>query len=323
MNKAFNFLGLGFQLGQEQRGLSKSHEFVRSYLSVLERSGLKIHDRGEVTSSQNEGLKLRTHKQIDKVDWRPYQKAYSKIKSLLRKDRTLLNWGGDHSVAMSTVGAFCSEHDDGYVVWIDAHADLNLPRYSPTGNLHGMPVSVLLNLQNIRSDYFPWIKNNLRADRLIYVGVRDLDPFEKNVIQGLGIKMFTSRDIREWGMWGIASHIFELTKNSPLHISFDIDSLSPEYAPSTGVPVADGLSLTDLNILGKVLSKHSRICSMDVVEINPELGSEVQVQQTYLAAFKFLMSIFNNQHGGAHDADVRANQTLYSTQMEQGSQIQS
>ncbi|HWU45058.1 MAG TPA: arginase family protein, partial [Bdellovibrio sp.] len=252
--KEINFFGLGIEVGQEQSGLKNSHEYVRRYFSFLRRQGLNLHDRGEITGEDNYGVKIHSSQQVQKFNWQPYEKAYKKIQRLLQEPEVLLNWGGDHSVALATVGAFCSQNPEGYVVWIDAHTDLNLPEYSMSGNLHGMPVSILMNLQEIASRHFPWLEAKLQPEKLIYVGVRDLDPFEKATVQKLGIETHTASDIRESGMSKIARKISEKVAHKPLHISFDIDSLSPEVAPATGVPVEDGLSLEDVKILGRALS---------------------------------------------------------------------
>ncbi len=307
-------MGLGFEVGQERNGLKSSHESVRQYFPFLERQGLRIVDQGEILSNDPRCAKIHSSQQVPNFDWHPYKEAYNRIQALLQQPEVLLNWGGDHSVALATVGAFCSQNPDGYVVWIDAHTDINLPEHSLSGNLHGMPLSILLNIQNISSKYFPWLTTPLQVEKLIYVGVRDLDPFEKEIVQHLGIEAFTATDVRAQGMSKIARKIFQKVANKPLHISFDIDSLSPEVAPATGVPVQHGLSLEDVEVLGRALSKHPQLRSVDIVEINPELGSAQDVFQTYFAALRFLMSIF--YQGGIYDGISRPNQTVNSASLE-------
>lgn len=312
--KEINFLGLGFEVGQERSGLKNSHEYFRPYFSFLKKHGIEVLDRGEVSNYDAYGAKVHSSEQVPGFNWRPYEDAYYKIQNLLQQPSVLLNWGGDHSVAIATVGAFCAQNPDGYVVWIDAHADINLPEHSLSGNVHGMPLSVLLDIESIASKYFPWLTKKLLAEKLIYVGVRDLDPFEKEIVQQLGIQFFTAEDVRTQGMSSVARKIFEKVADNPLHISFDIDSLSPEEAPATGVPVAQGLSLEDLEILGRVLSKHSQLRSVDVVEINPAIGEAEDVLQTYFAALKFLMSVF--YQGGIYDGISRPTQTINTTALE-------
>jgi arginase len=286
--KSIQFLGLGIELGQQRRGLLQSANAARPYLSRLRRLGFEIQDQGQIDQSEECALPLHAKGPLALLDWTPYKKAYLKIKTLLEQPGAVLNWGGDHSVALSTVGAFTSKFPNGYVVWIDAHADLNLPRTSPTGNLHGMPVSILLNLENIRSQHCPWIQSSLNAKKLIYVGLRDLDPFEVQMIQELGITAYTSKDVRQRGMFSIITEIFDMVKDHPLHVSFDIDSVDPEIAPSTGVLVSQGLQPLDLQILGQSLSHHKNLRSVDIVEVNPTIGDDSAVLQTLTVAFDFL-----------------------------------
>lgn len=314
MIPTLNFFGLGFELGQEQTGLAESHQFARSYFKALESQGLKISDAGSIDSAQQKFSKLYAEEQILSINWNFHHKACEKISQLLKTSDPLLNWGGDHSVAISTVGAFCENYPEGYVVWIDAHADLNLPSSSLTGNLHGMPLSILLNLENIRKNYFPWIKHSLCPENLIYIGIRDLDPFELETIDKLKIKKFTSNDIKEMGMSTIAHEIRSLVHNKPLHISFDIDAVSPEFAYSTGLHVPNGLSFEDLVTLGFILSNHTQIKSMDVVEINPIIGSSLDIYQTYFTALTFVRAVFSPYYffqGGIHDDTGTSDQALY------------
>ena len=312
--KKVNFLGLNFQLGQEKKGLSYSAQYIRHYFDVLEKMGLQVKDQGSISSSQRNCVKVHCSKDLNNVDWSSYNEAYEKILCLTQKNRTLINWGGDHSVALATVGAFSTNFPTGYVLWIDAHADLNLPQFSLSGNLHGMPMSALLGLGNIRENSFPWIRKKLQNEKLIYLGLRDLDSFERDTIRDLKIKVYTSEDIKSQGMDCIANQIFDKVKNSPLHISFDIDSLSPEIAPSTGVPVPQGLSNRDLIILGKKLRNHNDLRSIDVVEINPFIGTDEEVFKTYISAINFILATLTQ--GGSHDDLRRSNQTSFATSME-------
>jgi Arginase/agmatinase/formimionoglutamate hydrolase, arginase family len=312
--KEINFLGLGFEVGQDKNGLKHSHEYVRQYFPLLRTLGLDITDKGAITNDDAHGAKVHLPHDIPAFNWAPFQEAYAKIHSLYDESKTILNWGGDHSVALATVAAFIAKNPRGHVIWIDAHTDINLPEHSLSGNLHGMPLSILLNVHGIASKHFPWIEIFLKPEQLTYVGVRDLDPFEKEITKQLGIETYTTADIREQGMTQIAKKIFAKTKNNPLHVSFDIDSLSPEHAPSTGVPVHEGLTLEDIKNFGRVFSKHTGLNSVDVVEVNPSLGSFEDVFQTYFSALIFVRSLFFE--GEVYDGISRSVQTINSASLE-------
>ena len=317
MQRKIQFLGLGFEAGQEQPGLRHSPAWMRSFFPVFQEKGIRIRDVGDVLSDSVLCTKIHSSHQIEDYDWRPYQVAFRTAKRLLQEPDLLLNWGGDHSIALSTVAAFSTLFPTGNVVWIDAHADLNLPLYSPTGNFHGMPLSVLLNFQKVRDEFFPWLSSNLQPQNLIYVGGRDFDPFEKRMIRDLNIQVYSSEEIQQRGMKSVAQEIYQKTCHQPLHISFDIDSVSPELAPATGVPVNKGLSLQDIKDLGQIFSRHAHLKSMDVVEINPELSDETGVLKTYLASIQFLMSLLQQSYqGGLYDGTRRSDQEFNTASLE-------
>jgi arginase len=287
-----HFIGLGIGKGQNYKGLDLSPAFARAHLRNFQTTGQRVLDHGDVSlSTPRDFPKVFSNEGFQNFGWAPYQAAYQHIRSLLNQPGRVLNWGGDHSVGISTVGAFCSHFSDGYVIWIDAHADLNLPTSSETGSVHGMPVSVLLNLDNIGSKTLPWLKTFLRPERLIYLGLRDLDPFEKETIHRLGIKSFSYSDIKKRGVGKIAEEILNSTQGHPLHVSFDIDSMDPVFSPSTGVPVKGGFSPGDFDELGRALFQRSDVRSIDVVEINPLIGTQSEVLETYSHAFKFIRAV--------------------------------
>ena len=280
------FSGLSFEVGQSKSGLTLSSQYARHYFSYLQEMGLNLIDKGDSSiPNLNEKVKVHSDDDLKNIEWKKYSEAYSKTKELLNAPYPLLNWGGDHSVALVSVGAFVNQNPDGHVIWIDAHADLNLPKHSDSGNIHGMPLAIL-------------------------------DAFELNVIESLEIKAFHYKDVQKLGMAIIAKRILEMTKNDPVHISFDIDSVDPKFAPSTGVPVRLGLTPNDLDILGEELFKKSDIRSLDIVEVNPELGSTAQVERTYLIAFNFLRSVFKNiYHGETYDGIGKRDYGLQFTQV--------
>ncbi|MBC7428597.1 MAG: arginase [Bacteriovorax sp.] len=299
MRTLINFLGMSFEVGQYKSGLDQSTKACRQFFHYLKDQGIDFVDHGDIQNPNiDQKVKIYSDSDLQSIEWSRYEAAYIKAREILSTPYPLLNWGGDHSIALATAGAFTSKNPEGYVIWIDAHADLNLPEHSMSGNLHGMPLAVLLNLNGIRTKYFKWLECSLNPAKLIYVGLRDVDLFEKNAIESLGIKTFQYKDIQKSGMKAVAEEILVMTSGNPVHVSFDIDSVDPRFAPSTGVPVKSGLTPNDLNILGEELLKKSNVRSLDIVEVNPELGTSSQVERTFLIAFNLLKSVFNNNYPG-------------------------
>ncbi len=195
-----------------------------------------------------------------------------------------LTLGGDHSVGMATVAAaFRGPAACEAVIWVDAHADLNTPASSPTGNVHGMPMAQLLGLVPagepgagalLTADEI-WGGGPLLApERLVYIGLRDVDPFERATISDLGIKAFSMSDIDRLGM----ARVFEETSSylggfSSWHVSLDADSLDPMLAPGVGTPVEGGLSYREAHLLMESLAATGKVRSVDLVEVNPILDT--------------------------------------------------
>ena len=236
------------------------------------------------------------------------------VEKALEKFPLVINWGGDHSIALSTVSAFGSTYKDGYVIWIDAHADLNLPEVSLTGNLHGMPMSYVLGLN-------PNHKQTLRPEQLIYVGLRALDAFEVETIRRLGIQSFDMEYIRNHGISQVLKEILQIVGQQPVHVSFDVDSIDPSVAPSTGVREEDGLTQQEVNHLGYTLAQRTKIKSVDVVEVNPNIGSSGEVMSTYWAAFQFLQNFIMPFQRGKYDRDNSTMERSLSTATSGGFQI--
>jgi arginase len=320
MREQIHFIGLGMSSGQGHAGPAKASQFLRAQILPQMEGGFELVDGGDIAPQTLTHPKIHSFQELGLFDWQPYEQAASKMTELLSQGQRVLNWGGDHSVGISTVGAFCGQNPEGFVLWIDAHADLNLPQHSMTGNLHGMPLSILLNLEGVADQAVPWLRGRLKPEQLIYFGLRDVDPYESQILKELKICHFTAQQIRQRGMAVVAREICEIVGSQPLHVSFDIDSVSPEYAPATGLHVPGGLTPSELMTLGSALSRRADVRSMDVVEINPDIGSSVEVDRTNELAFHFVCSVFDqvrvSQQGGFYEGVCRANQEFDAVAME-------
>ncbi|KAG9789944.1 hypothetical protein KCU88_g1496, partial [Aureobasidium melanogenum] len=164
------------------------------------------------------------------------------------------------------------------VIWVDAHADLNTPESSSSGNIHGMPLAFLTGLAT--SDHlgiFDWLGDDCRIkfDKLVYVGVRDLDDCEKETIRSRGIRAFSIHDVERDGIKQVMdSALSYIGPESPIHLGFDIDALDPYWAPSTGMPTEQGMTLRECCVVASRLHQTGRLVGMDVVEVNPEIQPE-------------------------------------------------
>ena len=216
--------------------------------------------------------------------------------------------GGDHSVSIGSVAGALRHDPRLSVVWIDAHADVNSPEMSETGNMHGMSLAMVAGLAAPASwpdGAYDWLlkdddspgavggaeddntavrrqpKLNLKC--VVYIGLRDVDKAERTLIAQLGIKAFTAEDVRNMGARDVArlaiEHLRAVSDGDAdggvtTHVSLDVDSLDPIYMKATGTPVTGGLVPDDVASLLDEIRLRSRVTSVDLVELNVELGDE-------------------------------------------------
>jgi len=204
--------------------------------------------------------------------------------------------GGDHSLAIGSIAASSTAYEDLCVIWVDAHADINTPKTSPTGNIHGMPVAFLMQLDMVPVPGFEWLKEKkLTPERIVYVGLRDVDEGEKEILKQLNIKAFSMTKVEHYGIKQIMQMALDHVcpnRDKPIHLSFDVDGIDPYDVPSTGTPVRGGLTYREARYLCERVCETGQLVSMDIVEVNPKLGSAEEVRKTVdtavnLARFAF------------------------------------
>ncbi len=187
-----------------------------------------------------------------------------------------LTLGGDHSIAIGSIGGALLARPDLGVIWVDAHGDFNTPETSPSGNFHGMPLAFLTGLmERYQLSSFDWLKNHLSPDQLVLIGIRDLDRDERALMKSWGAHVFTMTEVDHYGIGGVMDRAFQiLFKNGkrPIHLSYDIDAMDPHFAPSTGTRVRGGLNYREAHYIAEAAAATDALVGMDLVEINPRLG---------------------------------------------------
>ncbi|KAK7208432.1 hypothetical protein BZA70DRAFT_287736 [Myxozyma melibiosi] len=216
------------------------------------------------------------------------KKVADTVASALSAGSFPLTIGGDHSLAIGTVSGVFSQHPDACLLWIDAHADINTPQSTPSGNIHGCPVSFLMGLADPCPPQFAWVKPYLKANKLAYIGLRDVDPGEREILKQNGIAAYSMHHVDKYGIGKVVEMALERVNpgsKSPIHLSLDIDALDPVHAPATGTPVRGGLSLREACYICEALAETGNLVAMDIMECNPALGAdELSVKATIAAA---------------------------------------
>ena len=185
--------------------------------------------------------------------------------------------GGDHSIAMGTVSGISSHLKSKKkklgLIWFDAHGDMNLPGTSPTGNIHGMPLSHLLGYGDTDLSSILGMNPAVDPANVVLIGIRDIDDVEREFIRESGVTALTMRDIDQLGMIEIARKALEVVNDGTagFHVSFDLDGCDPEVIPGTGTLVPGGVSFREAHLLLEECAMDGRMTSMEVVELNPFL----------------------------------------------------
>lgn len=273
-------LGFPIDLGADRRGVDMGPSALRiaDVDLKLEALGYKVIDEGDIPIRNIEVQEL----QDPKLKYLPEVAAMSQIlagrvKSILDGGDFPLIFGGDHSMSIGSlagIGAHCQEHNKTLgVIWIDAHADMNTADTTPSGNIHGMPVAVALGLGHPTLTRIGYNGPKLDPRNLAIIGLRSIDPGERELIKELGVAAYTMFDVDKLGMYEIAERVLEVMSRSVdhLHISFDVDGVDPTIAPGVGTPVPGGLTYREAHVFMEMISQIDAYASLEVAEVNPIL----------------------------------------------------
>lgn len=221
------------------------------------------------------------------------ERVAEEVHRSLEDKRFPLILAGDHSTAAGTIAGIRKAYPKKRlgVVWIDAHADVHSPYTTPSGNLHGMPIAVSLdednlpckinNLDQETNNYWFQLKNigniapKIRHEDLVYIGVRDMEAAEMSVIERNNIKLISVEDFREQGGERVMNKVVAALEHCDLiYVSFDVDSMDPSISRGTGTPVSGGFTEREAGNIVARLCAHPKICCFEMVEINPTLDRE-------------------------------------------------
>lgn len=282
LSSRLRILGIPMDLGQQRRGVDMGPSAIR-YAGLFERLrslGYEVEDIGNVAVPGRDERRVQEHAWVEAgcggLRHLPEvltacRRIYEVAKECADTPEIPLFLGGDHSIAIGTVAGTATAGPLG-LLWIDAHGDFNTPETSPSGNIHGMPVAALVGhgCEDLVNLGHPGPK--LRPQEIAMIGIRDLDPAERERLTTSGIHVYTMRDIDELGMATVARRALSHLNHLPrLHVSLDMDALDPSVAPGVGTPAPGGLSYREAHLLMEILAESRRIASADVVEINPIL----------------------------------------------------
>lgn len=272
-------LGVPLDMGASRRGVDMGPSAMRvaGLEARLEALGHQVTDGGnlrvEVAETQGYGnKKARYLKQIAET----CAHVADAVVKTLEDGMTPFVLGGDHSLAAGSVAGVAEfyrrKNEKIGVLWIDAHADINTPDSSPSGNVHGMPLAALLGLGPEPLGNLLGYSPKIAPENTVLIGVRDIDATERENIRRAGVsKVYTMRDIDERGMRAVMEEALRAAGRGTAgyHVSLDMDWIDPEDAPGVGTPVRGGATYREAHLAMEIVADHGRMLSFEIVEVNP------------------------------------------------------
>ena len=278
INSKISIIGVSSDLGASTGGASLGPAAIR-YANVLERLkkiGYQVKDQGDILAQKpispvDKSSKLKFLDEITRVN----TELCDKVSAVMNEGSLPLVLGGDHSIAIGTIAGVLQQKKDIGVIWFDAHGDINTEETSPSGNIHGMPVAVSLGLGHEKLVSIGGKDSKIDLDKFVYVGCRDLDKGEREVLKDLGANVFTMHEIDRDGILSVMNQAIEIAGRGKdgIHVSFDMDSIDPIYVKGTGTKVPGGLSYREANFALELIAKTEKLISAEFVEVNPLLDN--------------------------------------------------
>jgi arginase len=278
--RAISVIGVPLDLGAGRRGVDMGPSAFRQALlhETLRELGYDVQDAGDVPVSiqetQDPGDPRRKYlREIRDT----CQRLRDRVVEILAGGRMPVVLGGDHSIAMGTiagVSAFLRQRQQKPgLIWFDAHGDMNTPETSPSGNIHGMPLAAALGIGEPTLVNLAGAAPMVEGARAAVVGLRDVDPAERETIKQSGIGAFTMRDIDERGMRAVMEEAIKRATSGTagIHVSFDLDGVDPEHAPGVGTPSPGGMSYREAHLAMEMLADTEQVLVAEFVEVNPVL----------------------------------------------------
>lgn len=211
-----------------------------------------------------------------------------KVNEEIEKGNRPILIGGDHSLALGTVSGVVKTEENLGIIWIDAHGDMNTDEITGSGNIHGMPLAMLQGYGDKDMTNCFGQNSKIKSENVVILGTRDLDIKEEEFIQKLKIKYINCEEAKREGIDKTLEEIKNYLKVEKIHISFDIDSLDPKYAPGVSTPVKDGFTLDEMYKTFEFIFKNYSVTSMDIVEFNPANDFEDKTGKVVEDIVKFI-----------------------------------
>lgn len=283
------------EIGAGTRGASLGVDAIK--IAALDfMSNFFVHFPSEKVQNENkllyEPIESPYAKRIKGI-YTLYERVSKSVSDTIKNNFFPVVLSGDHATAGATIAGIkiAKPKSKLGVIWIDAHADLHTPYTTPSGNMHGMPMAISLGLDNKESaihepdsttlEYWNKLKRigkicpKVLPEDIVFISLRDYEKEEKNLLDRLGIKKISAKEIRTKGAENIVRSIFRyLSDCTDIYVSFDVDCLDAAISKGTGTPVGNGLKEREAEDLVSKFMQNRKICCFEITEVNPTLDKE-------------------------------------------------
>jgi arginase len=289
-------IGAPLDLGQGRRGVDMGPSALRvaNLNARVAALGYEVEDLGNISVEQAESCpEGDAHAKYLAQIAGACQRLGNQVIDALERGRLPLVLGGDHSVAVGTMGGvaqhFRRQGRAIGLVWLDAHADMNTPGSSPSGNVHGMPLAAIVGRGAPELVDLFGFRPKVNPANAAIVGLRDVDRLERSTVRDSGVRAFTMRDIDERGLRTVMEEAIRAASDSTdgFHLSLDMDFVDPKDAPGVGTPVRGGVTYREAHLAMEMICDSGKMVSMEVVEVNPVID---EVNRTADLAVELIMS---------------------------------
>lgn len=273
MQKNLSIIGVPFESGCDREGAGMAPEWLWRHGAFTRANSMPLWVNLHLPTNKSPQYGVKNYETILKN----CTVLRETVSHEYQKGRNLCIIGGDHSIALGSIAGILEHNPNIAVIWFDAHGDVNTEATSPSANAHGMPVAALLGL--CKSGLNDIAEVRLKPENVFWVGARDLDKGEIEIIERLGImdNVYSTERVHHMGMAAVMEDIKrKMQENNveALHLSFDIDGMDPSIVWATGTRVENGLMEDDLDAFIEGLGELPKMESMDFVEYNPLLDDE-------------------------------------------------
>lgn len=278
--QTITIIGFPMDLGSGRRGVDMGPSALRiaGLESKLEQLGYKVEDTGDINIEIMEKQKLHDAKlrYLNEI-LKTSKVLAARVEKVLEQNKFPLCIGGDHSMALGTiagVSSYCRKNKLTLgVIWIDAHTDMNTDATTPSGNIHGMPLAASMGLGNDELVNLYGFAPKLKPENCAIIAARSIDIEERKNIKKLNPSVYTMSDVDKLGIHRIISRVLKQFKEKVdhIHVSFDVDSVDPNFAPGVGTPVPGGLNYREAHSLMESIAECGCMSSLEIAEVNPIL----------------------------------------------------